>query len=999
MVFIVFFYKGGNMSRKNRPILILILIAGVVGLFSAGFFSGCSSPAKPTLRTLFDEGRTIFYKAVAEEVAHHPMRGQLNPAELTKIRKLQVAYPRLYAILVNYYYQKDAPVFKALLDSGSGEAMRCFREKYLDLARFSAHMFAESLFEPSPTGAYFMDLIPRFKGKDAVDLVAMSAGLLAKLDLPSPDKIEHKTLSPEFEKQWGLDAARFRAAHKLTKGRGVRVAVIDSGIDISHPVFQNTRWGAHFNFVGRDGFPWVENGPPMVDWGWHGTVVTSIVARYAPEAQITVYRYLDSDTQNDSPLPLVVTSLMGAAIYKAVHDGNDVINLSAGSNLHVPYLQEACRYARDHNVIFVTAGPYYMGRYLGGNEDYPGQYPENVSVTAIAKLGENRYGYWDVAAPESTITVGSPNAPFVAYPTYVGEKDDYAAGISCATPIVASLVALVESVYPRLGTEPPGQYADTIKKLLTENADPRAVGFDGFSPECGFGLIDAEKTVKAALRLADARRVQNPGPDETSPAPSPKGDAVFLEGEKVFYGQLKLTLGLHPERQRLLASEIDRIERGADGIPHLYENLVNILFMEAGRELMAFRTQNDMLAFRDRYLALCRDAADHFVESLFCESPGTQDLLAFRPNLGRGRLDLVLASLGRKSRPLPSPDVLKNIGSVALEHSPAFEIGKFRQAQNISTGKGLKVAIIDSGWAFGSESPENTKINHSLDFSLINRIQSPWSGEPANTGDGSGRGTLMALIASRCAPGAEIRTYRIGGDPDSPYEYWPALELAQAIYKAAQDGNDIILTGAAFGRDFPFLKEACQSAYLRNVLIFAPNGLLRSENAYETPAYPAAYNSVIAVAGAAFDKGNRPVPWVLSAASKSTAVTAPAFVGAGISPSNAYAVSACGGLAALISSRIPKTGKELPGQYVQRIAEIMKKSADSKILGFADFNLKTGYGLVDAEKAVGPAVLTYIKKMNDLEDNFKKRMAQRAKEAEEAAQKDAAEKETSARKK
>ena len=63
------------------------------------------------------------------------------------------------------------------------------------------------------------------------------------------------------------------------------------------------------------------------------------------------------------------------------------------------------------------------------------------------------------------------------------------------------------------GDRASGTIRRDVKKLLTENADPRAVGFDGFSPECGFGLIDAEKTVKAALRLADARKVQNPGPD------------------------------------------------------------------------------------------------------------------------------------------------------------------------------------------------------------------------------------------------------------------------------------------------------------------------------------------------------------------------------------------------------------------------------------------------------------------------------------------------------
>ena len=164
----------------------------------------------------------------------------------------------------------------------------------------TARMFADSLFEPSPTGLFFKDLLRQFNGRDTVDMVVMETGNMANIDLPAPDKIVPKTLSPEFDKQWGLDAARFREAHRLSKGRGVRVAVMDTGIDMTHPVFQDTVWGSHYNFVGRDGLPWVKDGPPMVDWGWHGTVVSSIVAKYAPEARITLYRYLDGDSQNDS---------------------------------------------------------------------------------------------------------------------------------------------------------------------------------------------------------------------------------------------------------------------------------------------------------------------------------------------------------------------------------------------------------------------------------------------------------------------------------------------------------------------------------------------------------------------------------------------------------------------------------------------------------------------------------------------------------------------------
>jgi hypothetical protein len=982
------------MRRNDRSRSVALSLGCMVFILSAGFFSRCSSPVKPKpgLSALFDEGRSIFFNTVTDEVMHHPKRGSLNSEELSKIQNLRNVYPRLYGILVNYYYQKEAPAFTALMKDGREESMRRFETMYRKLAEFSAHMFVECLFNPSAHGSYFKDLLPRFKGKDLVDIATMSTGNMAKLSLPSPDEIKPKTLSPEFEKQWGLDAARFRGAHKLAKGRGVRIAVLDSGVDRSHPVFRDTHWGSNFNFVGRDGFPWKADGPPMVDWGWHGTVVSSIVATYAPEATITLYRYLDADTQNDSPVPLISSSLMGAAIYKAVHDGNDVINLSAGTNLYVPYLQKACQYAYDNNVVFVTGSPYYMGLYLGENEDYPGQFPTSIAVTGIDRLGENKYGYWDKAAPEPTTDVGSPCAPFVAYPTYVNEKDDYAPGISCAIPIVTSLVGLVESVYPRLGTEPPGTYVETIRRLLIENANPRAVGFDGYSPECGYGLIDAEKTVQAAIKLAAARPALAPSQETVQPAsPSPE-DRVFEEGRKAFYQELNLALGLCPEQYRLLPSEIDRLKSGAQGVPFLYEDLVNILFCKDEPELQALRQKNDLPAFEEKYEELCRDAAHRFVDSLFCESPRTEDLLQAGPNLGHGRLDLVLASLGLSS-PADSARAVHMEKLTRFAEDRVLKPAGFSEAQKQTTGQGLKIAIIDSGCAFDVEALKRVKFDHAFDFSLIQRTQSPWSGEAMTVSDADGRGTLMTLIASVCAPGAEFRIYRIRDDRDWPYEYWPAMELAQAIYKAAQDGNDIIVTGAAFRRDFAFLKEACQSAYFRNVIIVAPNGPSQPEIAEGPPAYPAAYNSVIALAGAAGQAGNRLVPWAHSAASKSTAVTAVALVGPMIAPSNAYAASAGAGLAALISQEMPKNGKELPGQYVQRIAEIMKKSANPGILGFRDFNPKIGYGLIDAPDAIGPEIKTYTQKMKALEEYFNKRMAQIAKEAEEeTAQKGTAKK-------
>ncbi len=492
------------------------LISKRSGISKSGIITGCLlflflwtfsyTPVQKQdawLSSIFEEGRKVFYRTIAEEIAQHPERHQLTVQEIEKIETAEKSYPRLYGILINLYYQKDEPVFRTLIEHGSEQSRLRFRSEFLDLARFAGHNFVECFFHQSPNSEFIRELLPAFKGKDRVDLVIRSVGYFAKLDIPEQKKIS-KRLSPEFDRQWGLDAGRFRAAHRITKGEGVKVAILDSGIDMTHPIFRETRWGKHVSLIGRMGKPWATDAP-LVDWGSHGTNVSSVAARYSPEAQITIYKRSDADTQNNAPFSLLLSSFEAAAIYRAVHDGNDVINISAGSNVEMGYLKEACQYAYDNNVIIVAASPYYLGKYLGSNKNFPGQYDTTISVTAIERQGDE-YGYWEVVAPEVSNTVSAPNGTFCATPYYVNEKDEYGPSTSLASPVVASLVALVISVYPRLGTEKPGEYFETIKELLTDNANPEAVGFRGFSPECGYGLIDAEKTIKAADRLRAKRQ-------------------------------------------------------------------------------------------------------------------------------------------------------------------------------------------------------------------------------------------------------------------------------------------------------------------------------------------------------------------------------------------------------------------------------------------------------------------------------------------------------------
>jgi len=485
--------------KPSRRLVILIAI----GILSVGIC--CKKDGDDAwLDTLFEDGRSAFYTSIKDLLAHHPRKDLLTETEVTKIMEAGTRYTRLYGLLVNIFYQKDEPLFQALLGQEGRESRSRFRKMYLDLVEFSAGMFVESFFAITPSTDLIRKNYPKYKDMDAVDLVIRSIGYEAKLDEPSINGVK-KTVSPEFDKQGALDAARFREAHAITEGAGVRMAILDTGIDMSHPVFSRTKWGRHFSLVGREGMPWATDAP-TVDWGWHGTLISSVAARFAPEAEITVYKFGDGDTQNDPAYQLLMQCMIAASIYKAVHDGNDIISISAsGASLDVDYLREACQYAFDSNRVVISGGLYSRWYKQGNILNYPAQYDTVFTVTAAGKRDDGSYGYWDVCAPGETNDVAAPNDIFGAFPTYVGEEDTYIPSISAAIPVVSALFALAISEYPHSGEEAPGEYVRTLMKLVRENANPQKVGFEGFSPECGHGLIDAEKTVEAALHLAEER--------------------------------------------------------------------------------------------------------------------------------------------------------------------------------------------------------------------------------------------------------------------------------------------------------------------------------------------------------------------------------------------------------------------------------------------------------------------------------------------------------------
>ena len=343
-----------------------------------------------------------------------------------------------------------------------------------------------------------------------------------------------------LSRQWylGRDHAleTFDAAKQLFT---VRVAVIDSGVDLGHPELKN-RVVAHRSFVGGT----------VADTLGHGTFVageiaaiadnTTGIAGLAPPARLVVAKVV----RDDGTIP---PRAEARAIRWAVGQGARVINLSLGSTRdpNDPSVdgfsrveQRAIEYAVRHGALVVAAAG-------NGNDapekpwpwaSYPAAYPHVLGVAAYGRLGgvpsfSNRDDrYVDVAAPGMDIFSLFPRPLTSAFSgcleqgySSCGTKDyRHADGTSFSSPQVAAAAALLFGEEAALRPD----QVSTILKLKADDATP-ANGCGDCSPGpdslSGFGRLD----VGAAL---DALQGAPPAPDRFEP-----NDDAGVEAATVYH--------------------------------------------------------------------------------------------------------------------------------------------------------------------------------------------------------------------------------------------------------------------------------------------------------------------------------------------------------------------------------------------------------------------------------------------------------------------------------
>ncbi|GAB1690758.1 type VII secretion-associated serine protease mycosin [Krasilnikovia sp. M28-CT-15] len=304
------------------------------------------------------------------------------------------------------------------------------------------------------------------------------------------------------ERQWHLDALHVTAAHKVSQGEGVTVAVVDTGVRADHPdLAGNVLPGVDYREAGTKGW---------VDTDGHGTGMAGIIAGHghgrgdadgvlgiAPKAKILPIRVLNDNNRPTTKIPDAIT--------EAVRQHADVISMSFSDTPDGP-LQRAIQQAIDANIVLVaSSGNRPRDVFL----QYPAKYPGVVAVGATGRDGK--------VAP---LTITGPEMTLVAPGIDIATTDNdggyvESRGTSDATAIVAGAAALIRAKYPDLSA------AEVVHRLTATATDKGAPGRDR---DYGYGALDLVAALTADVPASAGQPSAAPS-SSAAPLPDPTTNA------------------------------------------------------------------------------------------------------------------------------------------------------------------------------------------------------------------------------------------------------------------------------------------------------------------------------------------------------------------------------------------------------------------------------------------------------------------------------------------
>ncbi len=276
---------------------------------------------------------------------------------------------------------------------------------------------------------------------------------------------------------WGMKTIDAASAWAVTTGTpDVKVAVVDTGIDYSHP-----------DFGGRvaKGFDFINNDEDAMDDHYHGThCAGSIAAGIGNGGVVGV-------APNVSMVAVKVLSKSGSGSYAGVasgivyaaDSGAQIISMSLGGPSTSQAIDDAVAHAKSKGALVVVA----MGNDNSERPSYPAGSPGVMAVGSTTS-SDTRSSFSNFG---KHISVGAPGSDILS--TVPGGKYKVLSGTSMATPHTAGLCALVKSRFPEFT-------ADQIRAQVEKSVDD--LGDAGFDKYFGHGRINAGR----AIPKPDGRR-------------------------------------------------------------------------------------------------------------------------------------------------------------------------------------------------------------------------------------------------------------------------------------------------------------------------------------------------------------------------------------------------------------------------------------------------------------------------------------------------------------
>lgn len=425
----------------------------------------------------YKAGKFYFYEILKQRASEVPLKMKEQRMLLDPQEKM----PGLYEHLMNFYYFHNGLEQEKKID---------YRSHLLNFSRNMAEEFILSIHEMS-----------MYDTSSSLKSLLSSTGYFSREMTPITRKYRRPN-GKRIKGQKFMDDLKVRKIHSLSRGQGIKLAIIDSGID---PTIKEIRqrikkWK---NFLDSSK-PINDKGEFPIDWGGHGTSIASVIFQVAPEVELIIIKVSDNETRGTVPPSRWNAYLFAAGMIWAAQNGADIINLSASFIVDTKSIREATKFCWEKNVVVVSPLASMKNKMSKEILFFPAAYPWTIAVGEVEETNgkfkispfSSKAEYLDVVAPASGISAEiSPYLDRTRQPKR-------AAGNSAAVPFVAGTSALIlsamDSLILKKLKEKPGQLVETVRTILRQTSSKRKFGFDKPTSVSGSGMIDILKAVQMA---------------------------------------------------------------------------------------------------------------------------------------------------------------------------------------------------------------------------------------------------------------------------------------------------------------------------------------------------------------------------------------------------------------------------------------------------------------------------------------------------------------------